>query len=183
MTNRSLVCKTFPTMTGIMLWRYHHYVMLVSGHVLQFTKELTCYFVHCHRTRKGFPQINSGWYSLASSWRMDAHWLTTTSKRSRLFIWSSGLGVEPWSRSKLSLGKRSRSTSNPLTRLTGSRSVLKRKKVFLPCSKGTLQILVISTSATICSSKCLFYLKPIMLSWHLMLMKRFLSPLQAHLCW
>lgn len=85
---------------------------------------------------------------------MDARWLTTTSKRSQLFIWSSGLGVEPWSRSKLSLGKRSRSTLNPLTRLTGSRSVLKRKKAFLPCSKGTMLIFIF---CYICNCYYLFF--------------------------
>ena len=81
------------------------------------------------KTKKEFPQINKDLSSLESNSKTADLFLTTISKKSQLFIWSSDLEVECKSSSRPSLEKPSLSMLSHLTPLKPSRERSKTRKV------------------------------------------------------
>ena len=61
---------------------------------------------------------------------------TTTSRKSRHFILFWGYVEVPWSRSRLWPGRKLKSTSSPMTPLSASRNVWRRRKAFPLSNKG-----------------------------------------------
>lgn len=88
------------------------------------------------RTRRASLLISRDWFLRVNNWKMAELLPITTSKRSQLFTWSSGLGEALWSRWRLSQEKKLKLILSQLILLSGSRKGLRKKKEFLLCSKG-----------------------------------------------
>ena len=78
-----------------------------ANHLYVALKKLSIFFFHLNwikssvmwvsiifRSKKESPQISRGWFLLESSSMIAEHFLTTISRRSLLFTWSSGWGEE-----------------------------------------------------------------------------------------
>merc|ERR1711998_407508 len=89
------------------------------------------------KTRKVFLQISKDLSSLESNLRMEELSLTTTSKRSPPFTWSSDLEEVCKSSSRPSLVRPSHSMLSQLTPLGTSRPRSKTRKVSLQISKDS----------------------------------------------